>query len=152
MEQKSYNKTTIFILPFIIPDKTLLCDNFGFINAYTKTILKKTTVVLMFKYDLNNHYVLHELLEALDNFKTSYQNDSYELFEFTIPENNNHTVVTILTNNVYGLPSIEKSKIMNFWNDFSIPHLPELLKDLIELDVLSIEGIHDSIYNIKGID
>ena len=35
-----------------------------------------------------------------------------------------------------------KTKIMNFWNDFSIPHLSELLKDLIELDVLSIEGIY----------
>ena len=66
MERKSYNKTTRFILPFIIPDKTLLCDDFGFINAYTKTILKKTTVIIMFKYDLRNHYTLHEVLEALD--------------------------------------------------------------------------------------
>ena len=152
MEQKSYNKTTRFILPFIIPDKTLLCDDFGFINAYTKTILKKTTVIIMFKYDLRNHYTLHEVLEALDNFKVSYQNETYELFEFSIPENDYYTVTSILTNNVYGLPSVEKSKIMNFWKDFSLNHLSELLKDLIELDILSIHGINDSIYNEKGID
>ena len=116
MELKNYsvNKITRFILPFIIPDKTLLSEEFGFINAYTRTILNKTTIMLVFKYDLTNHYVLHEVLEALDNFKGTYfQNISYEIFELSIPEKELSTVSFILDNNVYGLLSENKLKIIN---------------------------------------
>lgn len=156
MERKNYsvNKITRFILPFIIPDKTLLSEEFGFINAYTRTILNKTTIMLVFKYDLTNHYVLHEVLEALDNFKGTYfQNISYEIFELSIPEKELSTVSFILDNNVYGLLSENKLKIINFWKDFSLSHLNELLKDMLELDVLNINGIRQEIYEItKGID
>ena len=157
MEQKNYNKTTRFILPYIIPDKTLLCEEFGFINAYTKTILKKTTIVLVFTFDLNNHWVIHECLEALNNFKGCYQDQSYELFEFEIPNENRIIVNTIVTNNVYGLLSSEKFKILTFWENFKLNHLPELLKDLIELDILSITSVKDELpfkFDIKnkGID
>ena len=157
MELKNYNKTTRFILPYIIPDKTLLCEKFGFVNAYTKTILKKTTVILVFIFDLNNHWVIHEYLEALNNFKGCYQDQSYELFEFEIPNENKIIVNTITTNNVYGLLSSEKFKILTFWENFKLNHLPELLKDLIELDVLSITYVKDELpfkFDIKnkGID
>lgn len=157
MELKNYNKTTRFILPYILPDKTLLCEEFGFINAYTKTILKKTTVILVFTFDLNNHWVIHECLEALNNFKGCYQDQSYELFEFEIPNENRIIVNTIVTNNVYGLLSSEKFKILTFWENFKLNHLPELLKDLIELDVLSITSVKDELpfkFDIKnkGID
>lgn len=157
MEQKNYNKTTRFILPYIIPDKTLLCKEFGFINAYTKTILKKTTVILVFTFDLNNHWVIHECLEALNNFKGCYQDQSYELFEFEIPNENKIIVNIILSNNVYGMLSSEKFKILMFWGDFRLNHLQELLKDLNEPDVLSITGIKEILplkYDIKnkGID
>ena len=87
MEPKNYNKFTYFILPFIIPDKTLLSKEFGFINSYSKTIVKKTTIILIFKYDLKNHNTLHEVLEALDNYKSCYLNMDYEMFEFNIPDN-----------------------------------------------------------------
>lgn len=110
--------------------------------------------MLVFKYDLTNHYVLHEVLEALDNFKGTYfQNISYEIFELSIPEKELSTVSFILDNNVYGLLSENKLKIINFWKDFSLSHLNELLKDMLELDVLNINGIRQEIYEItKGID
>lgn len=154
MERKYYivNKITRFILPFILPDKTLLCNEFGFVNAFTKTLLKKTAIVLVFEYDLKNHLVLHEVLEALNHFKTCYYNMAYERFEFHIPKETYHTVMAILDNDIYGLPSSEKIKIVNFWKDFSLSYMSELLKDLIEIDILKATDIRVEIFTIKGID
>lgn len=152
MEPKNYNKFTYFILPFIIPDKTLLSKEFGFINSYSKTIVKKTTIILIFKYDLKHHNTLHEVLEALDNYKSCYLNMDYEMFEFNIPDKNKTTVLAIINNNVYGLFSECKLQIITFWKELPLTHLKDLLKDLIEVDVLSIKGINNDIYDEKGID
>lgn len=152
MEPKNYTKFTYFILPFIIPDKTLLSEEFGFIDSYSRTIMKKTTIILMFKYDLKNHNTLHEVLEALDNYKSYYINKEYEMFEFHIPNEIKPIVLSIITNNVYGLLSECKLKIITFWKELPLNYLTDLLKDLMEIDVLSIKGIDNSIYNKKGID
>ena len=138
MEPKNYNKFTYFILPFIIPDKTLLSKEFGFINSYSKTI--------------KNHNTLHEVLEALDNYKSCYLNMDYEMFEFNIPDKNKTTVLAIINNNVYGLFSECKLQIITFWKELPLTYLKDLLKDLIEVDVLSIKGINNDIYDEKGID
>lgn len=142
------NRITRFVLPFIIPNKTLLSRKYGFINAYTKTILK-TTIVLVFNYDLNHHDVIHEVLGSLKHFKGHYQNQTYEMLEFDIPNDVADVVSFILEGGVYGLPSAEKLKIVAFWEDFSLSYMIDLLKDLNEVDVLEVDNIKDEVYNYE---
>ena len=139
------NRITRFVLPFIVPDKTIISKEYGFVNAYTKTILKKTSIILVFEYDLDHHFAIHETLETLKHYRGSYQNQSYELFEFEIPKDVEGILAFILEGGVYGLPSNEKLKIVNFWGDFSLSYMIELLKDLNEVDVLEVTDIRAEI-------
>lgn len=146
-EKYKTNKVTRFVLPFILPDKTLLSKEYGFVNAYTRTVLKKTTIVLVFDYDLNNHSIIHRNLESLKHYKGCYQNLTFEMLEFNIPQDVYDIVEFILERSVYGLLSSEKLKIVNFWGDFSLSHMVELLKDTLEIDVLDFVSIKTEINN-----
>jgi hypothetical protein len=139
------NRITRFVLPFIVPDKSIISKEYGFVNAYTKTILKKTTIVLVYEYDLNYHDTIHNTLSTLKHFKGHYENLNYEMLEFNIPKDVEGILAFILEGGVYGLPSNEKLKIVNFWGDFSLSYMTELLMDLNEVDVLEVTDIRAEI-------
>ena len=143
------NRITRFVLPFIVPDKSIISKEYGFVNAYTKTILKKTTIVLVYEYDLNYHDTIHNTLSTLKHFKGHYENLNYEMLEFNIPKDVEGVLAFILEGGVYGLHSSEKLKIVNFWGDFALSYMDELLKDLIEVDVLEVTDIRAEIYEEK---
>lgn len=150
-ESKKYlteNKTTIttvFLLPFIFRDKTILSKKNGFINAFIGDINRpymydKVCVVFLTSIPKKVICSLENNKYFYNSYYLAISNVHYKVFTYIIPKELDD-VKYCIEHDCFPFRSFKpfeyRIKILKFWNNLNMPYIKVLLddKEMFEADV-----------------
>lgn len=137
--------TTTFVLPFILKNKTIITNYYGFINAFVEDINKPW---------LDNHiFILYKTSSIIPSLEKEFKQNKYYYdtqnividnvfytkFIFIIPKEYKILIKGLKDNKLTNILPSDKLKILKFWNCLDFKNIEKLLENINSFDNNSIK-------------